>query len=68
MEIGGFLFYLFYFFVFWSFRLDLGASSCTFLAHDVFIFYELYMIGRDIMFLFMFLVSHCTTLIIDLCL
>ena len=42
MEIGGFLFYLFYFFVFWSFRLDLGASSCTFLAHDVFILMSLF--------------------------
>ena len=28
--------------------------------------YELYMIGGDFMFLFLFLVSHCATLIIDL--
>ena len=38
-----------------------------FLAHVVFIyFYVVYMLGRDIMFLFLFLVSHCSTLIIDL--
>ena len=38
-----------------------------FLAHVVFIyFYVVYMLGRDIMFLFLFLVSHCATLIIDL--
>ena len=42
-----------------------------FLVHDVFIlmslfFYELYMIGGDIMFLFLFLVSHCAKLAIDL--
>ena len=64
MEIGGYFFLLF-----WNFRLYLGASHCTFfffLAHDVFIFYELYMIEVDIMFLFLFLVSHCATLIIDL--
>ena len=58
---------------FWSFRLYLGASLCTyFLAHEVFILtsffiiYELYMIGGDIIVLFLFLVSHCATLIIDL--
>ena len=62
-----------FFFFFGSFRLYLGTSFCTyFLAHDVFIlmslffFYELYMIVGDIMFLFLFLVSHCATLIIDL--
>ena len=60
------------FLFFWSFILYLGASFCTyFLAHDVFIFnvfifYELYMIGGDIIFLFLFLVSHNATLIIDL--
>ena len=42
-----------------------------FLAHDVFIlmslfFYVLYMIGGDIIVLFLFLVSCCATLIIDL--
>ena len=42
-----------------------------FLPYDVFIlislfFYGLYMLGGDIMFLFLFLVSHCATLIIDL--
>ena len=40
-----------------------------FLAHVVFLyFYEMYMLGGDIMFmfLFLFLVSHCVTLIIDL--
>ena len=52
----------------WSFRLYLGASLCLFLAQDVFIFYvfifyELYMIGGDIIFLFLLLVSHCATLI-----
>ena len=68
MEIGEIFFVL----EFWSFKVYLGASHCTyFLAHDVFIlmslfFYELYMIGGDIMFLFLFLVSHCVTLIIDL--
>ena len=30
-------------------------------------FDELYMIGGDILCLFLFLVSHCATLIIDLC-
>ena len=56
----------------WSCRLYLGASLCTYfwlmisLLFDVFIFYELYMIGEYIMFLFLFLVSHCATLIIDL--
>ena len=56
-----------------SFRLYLGTSLCTyFLAHDVFILmsfiiiYKLYMIGGDILVLFLFLVSHCATLIIDL--
>ena len=57
---------------FWSFRafrLHLGASSCIyiFLALDVFCLVELSMIGRDtMMYLYLFLVSHCATLIIDL--
>ena len=41
-----------------------------FSAHVVFLyFYEMYMLRGDIifMFLFLFLVSHCATLIIDLC-
>ena len=39
MEIGGVFF-------FWSFRLYLGASSCTyFLAHDVFILMSLFFMG-----------------------
>ena len=64
MEIEGDFFFL----ELWSFRLYLGASLCLFLAHDVFIFYvfifyELYMIGGDIIFLFLLLVSHCATLI-----
>ena len=68
MEIEG---DFFFFLELWSFRLYLGASLCLFLAQDVFIFYvfifyELYMIRGDIMFLFLFLVSHCATLIIDL--
>ena len=60
------------FFLFWSCRLYLGASLCTnfwlmmSLLFDDFIFYELYMIGGDILCLFLFLVSHCATLIIDL--
>ena len=62
------------FFFFWelcSFRLYPCALSCTyFLAHDIFIlmyfFYELYMLGGDIMFLFLFLVSLCATLAFDL--
>ena len=42
-----------------------------FLAHVVFILmylfsYNLYMLGRDIIFLFLFLVSHCATLATDL--
>ena len=42
-----------------------------FLAHEVFILmylfsYELYILGGDIMFLFLFLVSHYATLAIDL--
>ena len=40
-----------------------------FLAHVVFLyFYEMYMLGGDIMFMFLFLliISHCATLIIDL--
>ena len=39
-----------------------------FFAHAVFLyFYEMYMLGGDIIFifLFMFLVSHCAILIID---
>ena len=69
MEIGG---VFFFFLELWSYRLYLGASLCTYfwlmisLLFDVFIFYELYMIGEYIMFLFLFLVSHCATLIIDL--
>ena len=60
MEIEG---DFFFFLELWSFRLYLGASLCLFLAHDVFIFYELYMIGGGIIFLFLLLVSHCATLI-----
>ena len=65
MEIEG---DFFFFLELWSFRLYLGASLCLFLAQDVFIFYvfifyELYMIGGDIIFLFLLLVSHCATLI-----
>ena len=34
------------FFFFWSFRLYLGASSCTyFLAHDVFVLMSLFFMG-----------------------
>ena len=71
MEIGGDLF-IFFVLELWSIRLYQGASLCTFffgswcIYFDVFIFYELYMIRGDIMFLFLFLVSHCATLIIDL--
>ena len=71
MEIGGFFFF-FFFGSFGAFRLYRDASLCTYfwlilyLLFDVFIFYELYMIGGDIIFLFLFLVSHCATLIIDL--
>ena len=43
-------------------------SVFTFLAHDVFLFLiGLFMIGGvTMMYLYMFLVSHCATLIIDL--
>ena len=63
--------FFFFFWEFWSFRLYLSASLCFFLAHDVFIFdvfifYKLYMIGGDIIFLFLLLVLHCATLIIHL--
>ena len=67
-EIGG----EFFLFLFWRCRLYLGASLCTYIFWlMVYLFcclhfYELYMIGGDIMFLFLFLVSHCATLIIDL--
>ena len=39
-----------------------------FLAHDVFFFFfELSLIGGDtVMYLYLFLVSHCATLFIDL--
>ena len=44
MEIGGRFF--FFFGELWSFRLYLGASSCTyFLAHDVFILMSLFFMG-----------------------
>ena len=64
MEIGG------DFCCFGAFKLYLGASLCIFLAYivfilDVFIFDELYVIGGEIFCLFLFLVSHCATLIID---
>ena len=70
MEIGG----KYEFLELWSFRLYLGASSCIFLfiylAHDVFILMylflcDVYVRGRHY-FLFLFLVSHCATLAIDL--
>ena len=60
------------FLMFWScgaLRLYLGASFVsTFLTHDVFLFLiGLSMIGGDtMMYLYLFLVSHCITLIIDL--
>jgi len=60
------------FFVFvlelWRFRLYLGALSCTyfFWLMMYLFFYGLYMLGGDIMFLFLLLVSHCATLAIDL--
>ena len=56
------------FFCFGAFRLYLGASLYTYfwLMMYLFYLYELYMIGGDIMFLFLFLVSHCATLILDL--
>ena len=62
--------FFFFFFVFlelWSFRLFLGALSCTFFFWlMMYFFYKLYMLRGDIMFLFLFLVSHCATLAIDL--
>ena len=60
------------FLLFWSFRafrLYLGASSCIyiFLALEVLCLVELSMIGGDtMMYLYLFLVLHCATLIIDL--
>ena len=39
---GIFIFLFFCVLELWSFRLDLGASSCTFLAHDVFILMSLF--------------------------
>ena len=74
LEIGGVFIYLYIFFEIFILELLIVSKCFTlylFLAHDVFIFdvfifYELYMIGGDIMFLFLFLVSHCATLIIDL--
>ena len=53
----------------WSFRLYLGASSCIYIFWLMmyFVLFELSMIGGDTMMcLFLFLVSHCATLIIDL--
>ena len=52
----------------WSFRLYLGASSLFFFGSWCILFlFEVYMIGGDtMMYLYLFLVSHCATLIIDL--
>ena len=53
----------------WSFRLYLGASSCIYIFWLMmyFVLFELSMIGGDtVMCLFLLLVSHCATLIIDL--
>ena len=54
----------------WSFRLYLGASSCIFFFFWPMMYFDLFelsMIGGDTMMcLFLFLVSHCATLIIDL--
>ena len=74
MEIGGVFFFFFFFLELWSFKLYLGVSHCTYffgswrIYFDVFIFYESYMIRGDIMFmfLFLFLISHYATLIINL--
>ena len=57
------------FWIFRAFRLYLGASSCIFIFWLLmyFVLIELSMIGGDTMMcLFLFLVSHCATLIIDL--
>ena len=53
----------------WSFRLYLSASSCIYIFWLMmyFVLFELSMIGGDtVMCLFLLLVSHCATLIIDL--
>ena len=53
----------------WSFRLYLGASSCIYIFWLMlyFVLFELSLLGGDIvMFLYLFLVSYCATLIIDL--
>ena len=51
----------------WSFRLYLGASSLFFFGSWCILFlFEVYMIGGDIIFLFLLLVLHCATLIIHL--
>ena len=65
VDRGRFLF----FWSFGAFRLYLGASSCIyiFLALDVLCLVELSMIGGDaMMYLYLLLVSHYATLIIDL--
>ena len=60
------------FLLFWSFgafRLYLGASSCIYIFWLMmyFVLFELSLTGGDTMMcLFLFLVSHCATLIIDL--
>ena len=66
------------FLLFWSFgafRLYLGASSCIYIYIYIYIFllmmyfdlFELSMIGGDtMMYSYLFFVSHCATLIIDL--
>ena len=60
------------FLLFWSFeafRLYLGASSCIYIFWLLiyFVLVELSMIGGDtMMYLYLFLVLHCATLIIDL--
>ena len=53
----------------WSFRLYLGGLSCIYIFWLLmyFFLFEFSMIGGDTMIcLFLFLVSHCATLIIDL--
>ena len=60
------------FLLFWSFgafRLYLGASSCIYIFWLLmyFVLVKLSMIrGDTMMYLYLFLVSHCATLIIDL--
>ena len=51
----------------WSFRLYLGASSCIFFWLMMYIvLFELSLIGGDtLMYLYLFLVSHCATLIYE---